>query len=140
VRFGATHTATLEDLKVATAEITGGRGFDYAFEVVGKSAAIRTAWRLARLGGDVIVVGAGDAGDTVSFSAFELLFEGKTLHSSLYGASDMRRDVGMLVELWRAGKLDVEGLISRRITFGELNGALTALASGEVIRQIATFE
>ncbi len=138
-RFGATHAATLEGVEQAKADLTGGKGFDYAFEVVGKSAAIRTAWQLARRGGDVIVVGAGAADDTVQFSAFELLFEGKTLHSSLYGGSDMRRDISMFVELWRAGRLDIEGLISRRIKFDELNEAVTSLASGEVIRQIVTF-
>ena len=74
------------------------------------------------------------------FSAFELLFEGKTLHSSLYGGSDMRRDVARFVKLWRAGKLEIEGLISRRITFGELNEAVTSLANGEVIRQVVTFD
>ena len=140
LRFGATHAATLDGLEQAKAELTGGKGFDYAFEVVGKSAAIRTAWQLARRGGDVIVVGAGAADDRVPFSAFELLFEGKTLHSSLYGGSDMRRDVARFVKLWRAGKLEIEGLISRRITFGELNEAVTSLANGEVIRQVVTFD
>jgi S-(hydroxymethyl)glutathione dehydrogenase / alcohol dehydrogenase len=138
-RFGATDVATLDGLQQAKAELTGGKGFDYAFEVVGKSAAIRTAWQLTRRGGDVIVVGAGAADDTVPFSAFEMLFEGKNILSSLYGGSNLRSDIPRFVELWRAGLLDIEGLISRRIKFDELNEAITSLAGGEVIRQIVTF-
>ncbi|HKB29841.1 MAG TPA: alcohol dehydrogenase catalytic domain-containing protein [Streptosporangiaceae bacterium] len=139
-RFGATHVCTPDGLDQAKFEVTGGQGFDYAFEVVGKSGAIRTAWQLARRGGDVIVVGAGAADDNVPLSAFELLFEGKNILSSLYGGSDLRYDVGRFVDLWRAGLLDIEGLISRRIKFDELNDAVTSLANGEVVRQIVTFD
>ena len=95
--------------------------------MVGRAATIRSAWRLARRGGTVIVVGAGDRADSVPFSAFELLFEGKKLLSSLYGGCDLRRDIPRFVGLWRAGLLDIEGLISSRIGFDELNDAVTAL-------------
>ena len=58
----------------------------------------------------------------------------------MYGGSDLRYDVGRFIDLWRAGKLDLEGLISRRIKFDELNDAVASLAKGEVIRQIVTFD
>ena len=140
LELGATHVATPDDADQAKKELTGGKGFDYAFEVVGRSATIRSAWRLARRGGDVIIVGAGDRSDSVPFSAFELLFEGKNLLSSLYGGCDLRRDVDRFVGLWRAGRLDIEGLISRRIKFEELNDAVTALRQGTVVRQVVTFD
>jgi S-(hydroxymethyl)glutathione dehydrogenase / alcohol dehydrogenase len=139
-RFGATHTATLESLDEAKGLLTGGAGFDYTFEVVGKAAAITTAWQATRRGGEVIVVGAGAADDNVELSAFSLLFDGKTLKSSLYGGCDLKRDVPMFVDLWRAGKLDIEGLVTRRIRFDELNDAIRALANGEVIRQVVLFD
>jgi S-(hydroxymethyl)glutathione dehydrogenase/alcohol dehydrogenase len=130
---------TPDEAEQARKDLTGGRGFDYAFEVVGVSATIRAAWRLARRGGDVIVVGAGDRFDSVPFSAFELLFDGKRLLSSLYGGCDLRRDVPRLVSMWRAGLLDIEALITRRIAFGDLNDAIGALRRGDVIRQVVTF-
>jgi S-(hydroxymethyl)glutathione dehydrogenase/alcohol dehydrogenase len=140
LELGATHTATPDGAEQARKELTGGKGFDYAFEVVGRSATIRAAWRLARRGGDVIVVGAGARDDSVPFSAWELLFDGKNLLSSLYGGCDLRRDLPRLVGLWRAGRLDIEGLITRRISFGELNDAVRALRQGDVIRQVVTFD
>jgi S-(hydroxymethyl)glutathione dehydrogenase/alcohol dehydrogenase len=138
-RFGATHTATLETFAETTGLLTGG-GFDYVFEVVGKSAAIQTAWQATRRGGDVIVVGAGAAEDNWSMNAFSLLFEGKSLKSSLYGGCDLKRDIPLFVDLWRAGKLDLESLITRRIKFEELNDAVVALTSGDVIRQVVLFD
>ena len=138
--FGATHTATLDNLAETNGLLTLGQGFDYVFEVVGKSAAINTAWSVTRRGGEVIVVGAGAADDTWSQNAFSLLFEGKTLKSSLYGGCDLKRDIPLFVDLWRAGKLDLESLISRRIRFEELNDAVEALTNGDVIRQVVQFD
>ena len=139
-QFGATHTATPDNLEETKGLLTGGAGFDYAFEVVGKAAAITTAWQVTRRGGDVIVVGAGAADDKFEMSAFSLLFEGKNLKASLYGGTDLKRDVPIFVDLWRSGKLDIESLITRRIRFGELNDAVRALANGEVIRQVVLFD
>jgi Zn-dependent alcohol dehydrogenase len=139
LRLGATRAVTPDEAEAARQDLTGGAGFDYAFEVVGRAATIRSAWMLARRGGEVIVVGAGDRGDPVQFSAWELLFDGKNLRSSLYGGCDLQRDVPRFVRLWRAGRLDIEGLISRRITFGELNEAVAALRDGDAIRQVVTF-
>src|SRR4051812_36975573 len=42
--FGATHAVTPDGLAAAVAELTGGDGFDYAFEVVGRSETVRSAW------------------------------------------------------------------------------------------------
>jgi S-(hydroxymethyl)glutathione dehydrogenase/alcohol dehydrogenase len=139
-RFGATHTAAPDDLEETKALLTGGAGFDYAFEVVGRSAAIGTAWNAARRGGDVIVVGAGAADHEWRQNAFALLFDGKSLKPSLYGGCDLKRDIPLFVDLWRAGKLDLDGLISRRIGFGELNDAVRALTDGDVIRQVVLFD
>jgi Zn-dependent alcohol dehydrogenase len=139
-KFGATHTATPDQVDELKNLLTGGQGFDYGFEVVGKSVTIRAAWQLTRRGGDVIVVGAGAVDDNVQFNAFELLFDGKNLRSSLYGSSDLRRDVPRFVALWRSGKLDLESLITRRIRFEELNDAIATLERGEAIRQIVLFD
>lgn len=139
-QFGATHTATLDDLAETNGLLTLGQGFDYVFEVVGKAAAIQTAWQITRRGGDVIVVGAGAADDNWEMSAFSLLFEGKSVKASLYGGCDLRRDIPLFVDLWRAGKLDIERLITRRIRFEELNDAVRSLNSGDQIRQVVLFD
>lgn len=139
-QFGATHTTMPDGLEEAKGLLTGGAGFDYTFEVVGRSAAITTAWNATRRGGDVIVVGAGAIDDEWSQSAFALLFDGKSLKASLYGGCDLKRDIPLFVDLWRAGKLDIDGLISRRIRFEDLNDAVRALRDGDVIRQVVLFD
>jgi S-(hydroxymethyl)glutathione dehydrogenase/alcohol dehydrogenase len=139
-KVGATHAVTPEQVPDALNELTGGGGFDYAFEVVGKSATIQSTWQLARQGGDVIVVGAGAMDDMVSISAFSLLFEGKNLLSSLYGEADVRHDFPYFAKLHKAGLLDLESMISSRIRLTDLNDAVAALKGGEVLRQIVLMD
>ncbi|MDF5756429.1 Zn-dependent alcohol dehydrogenase [Spongiactinospora sp. TRM90649] len=140
VKLGATHACAPDDLGAGLAEATGGQGVDHSFEVVGKAAAIKTAWKAARRGGDVIVVGAGAADDLFSMSAFNLLFEGKNLLSSLYGEADVRRDFPLFAALWKAGRLDLESMISARITLADLNDAVAALRAGEALRQMVVMD
>lgn len=139
-RFGATHAVTPDQVAELHGSLTASQGWDYAFDVVGAPATIRAAWDNARRGGTVVVVGAGRGDAMVQFSAQELFLHDKRLLGSFYGGADVRRDYPKLLSLWRAGKLDLEGMISRRITLDEINDGLQALRDGaNVIRQIVTF-
>ncbi len=134
-RFGATHTAGPDDLSDVRAAVVP-EGFDHSFDVVAVPRTLRAAWSVTRRGGSVIVVGAGRAEDQAVFSPFELLFEGKRILPSLYGSAEPHRDFPRLLALWRAGRLDIEGMISRRLRLDQAGAALAALGSGDVIRQV----
>ena len=139
-RFGATHTAPPEELDRMIAELTGGRGFDHAFENVGLPETIRSAWSAARRGGKVIVTGLGGRAQTVPFDAHELSFDGKTLIGNVGGSVHARRDFTRYLELWRLGKLDLEGLITDRIELDDAITALEALNSRQdLARQVIVF-
>jgi S-(hydroxymethyl)glutathione dehydrogenase/alcohol dehydrogenase len=138
--FGATHAVTPDGVAELHATLTASQGWDYTFDVVGAPPTIRSAWDNARRGGTVVVVGAGRADSMVQFSAQELFLHDKRLLGSFYGGADVRRDYPMLLALWKAGKLDLDGMISKRITLDEINEGLQALRDGaNVIRQIVTF-
>jgi S-(hydroxymethyl)glutathione dehydrogenase / alcohol dehydrogenase len=139
-RFGATHATLPEGLDSLRAEITGGEGFDYAFEVIGTPGTIRAAWDATRRGGTTVVVGAGSATAMVEFSAYELFFMERRLLGSLYGSANVKTDFGRLLRLWREGKLDLEGLITQRIDLSEVNEAFEALKRGEVLRTVIEFK
>ncbi len=138
--FGATHAVTPDGLAELHASLTASQGWDYTFDVVGVPPTIRSAWDNARRGGTVVVVGAGRADSMVEFSAQELFLHDKRLLGSFYGGADVHRDYPRLLALWQAGRLDLESMISRRITLEEINDGLQALRDGaNVIRQIVTF-
>ncbi|KAB2343285.1 zinc-binding dehydrogenase [Actinomadura rudentiformis] len=140
VRFGATHVTTPDGLAALQAELTAGRGFDYAFEAVGRSATLTAAWDATRRGGDVVLVGAGAVDDQWQVDMFSLLFLGKNVLSSMYGTADIERDTRRWTDLWRRGRLDLDGVISDRIRFEDLNDAVDALRTGTALRQVVMFD
>jgi S-(hydroxymethyl)glutathione dehydrogenase/alcohol dehydrogenase len=137
--FGATDVATPDGLADARQRITGGEGFDFALECIGSSKTIRATYDAIRRGGVAVVVGVGRIEDMVQFSAFELFYSSKTLRSSVYGDAQVRTFMPELLSLWKAGKLDLESMISRRIQLDEVNDAFRAMQAGEVIRTVIDF-
>ena len=138
-RFGATHAVKPDDLPAAQGEITGGDGFDYAFEAIGSPATMRAAFDATRRGGTTCIIGVGAPDKMLQFSAFEIFFAEKNFTGSYYGSADVRVDFHQMLRLWRNGRLDLEGMISRRLGLEDINEAVEALMSGQVIRQVISF-
>ncbi|KOG89747.1 Zn-dependent alcohol dehydrogenase [Streptomyces varsoviensis] len=134
LRFGATEAVAPDGLADAKARVTGGEGFDYVFEVVGKSATARTAYENTRRGGTLCVVGAGAMDDNFQVNMFELFFDEKKILPSLYGGGDVLRSYERSIALWRAGRIDLEGLITHRVRLTEINDALDQMRTGEALR------
>jgi S-(hydroxymethyl)glutathione dehydrogenase/alcohol dehydrogenase len=139
LKFGATHAVKPDGVDSARASVTGGEGFDYAIECVGRPELIRKSFDVTRRGGTAVIVGVGRMTESVQFNAFELFFNEKNLKGSMYGSANVRVDFDRLLRLWKAGKLDLEGMISRRIKLGEVNEAFGAMQRGEVIRSVIEY-
>ncbi|MFE2111632.1 alcohol dehydrogenase catalytic domain-containing protein [Kitasatospora sp. NPDC059463] len=135
--FGATEALAPEELKAVAKGLPGG-GFDYVFEAVGRSATVRAGYGAARRGGAVVVIGAGAQDDLASFSMGELFFNEKRLLPSLYGGAPLTRTVALVVELWRAGRIDLAGMITHRVALADVNEALAQMRGGEALRTVVT--
>lgn len=134
---GATDFLVADDaLTRAIRERTGGRGVDHAIECVGRSGTIRTAWRSARRGGQVIVVGMGGKDDLVTLSALDIFHSARTLRSSVYGSSDPEREVPELARAVLDGSLDLRPLVTHRITLDGASDAFERMARGEGGRSV----
>ncbi|HEY9524043.1 MAG TPA: Zn-dependent alcohol dehydrogenase [Thermopolyspora sp.] len=134
---GATHFLPAEDgLVKRVRELTGGRGADHAFECVGSRVTIRTAWDSVRRGGQCTVVGVGGRDDTVTFNALELFHFNRTLTSSVYGSCDPDRDIPLLAEQIRLGRLDLDPLITHRIGLDGVGAAFERMAAGHGARSL----
>ncbi len=138
-RFGATHATTPEGLEALKAELTAGEGFDFAFEVIGLSSTIRAALDAIRKGGTATVVGVGRAEDTLEISPLEFLLKEPRILGCMYGSSHVATDYQRFLDFWQAGKLDLEGLISKHISIEDVPSAFEAMERGEVIRSVISF-
>jgi S-(hydroxymethyl)glutathione dehydrogenase/alcohol dehydrogenase len=118
--------------------LTGGRGADYAFEVIGLPETINQAWATARRGGSVVVVGAPRMDSQVTLGGFGLFYEEKKLLGCLYGSAQVRRDFPRFVGLVETGRLDIADMVSATIGLDDVNDAFRAMQAGEVIRSVIT--
>jgi S-(hydroxymethyl)glutathione dehydrogenase/alcohol dehydrogenase len=134
LRFGATEVVSPDELADAKQRITGGEGFDYVFEVVGKSATARTAYESTRRGGTLCIVGAGAMDDNFQVNMFELFFDEKRILPSMYGGGDVLRSYERAIALWRAGRIDLESMITHRVQLAGINDALGQMRTGEALR------
>ncbi|MFD7712249.1 Zn-dependent alcohol dehydrogenase [Streptomyces sp. NPDC059785] len=134
LRFGATQAVAPDELPAAKQRITADEGFDYVFEVVGKSATARIAYENTRRGGTFVVVGAGAMDDFLQLNMFELFFDEKRILPSMYGGGDVVRSYERTVALWRAGRIDLESLITHRVPLAGINEALDQMRTGTALR------
>jgi Zn-dependent alcohol dehydrogenase len=142
VRFGATDAIdpTATDVASATHDLTGGIGADYAFEAAGRAALIDTGLQATRMGGTVVIVGVPPLGESMAINPIAMFqtFEKKLL-GCLLGSVNARRDIPLLVALWQAGRLDLEGLVTARRPLDQVNEAMDDLRAARGIRTVLTF-
>ncbi len=127
------------DAEKAIRGLTGKRGVDFAFEAVGRSATIKTAWRSTRRGGTAVVVGVGRLDDELSFNALELFYQARTLIGCYYGSVDPAVDIPRLIDLHRSGALDIAALVGTPIDLADIDAAFVAMEEGRGARSVVTF-
>ncbi len=137
-RFGATDLVdpTTTDLVARTRELTGV-GADYAFDAVGRASLIDAGLRATRPGGTVVCVGAAPLEEaiTIAPAALFTITEKKLLGCTL-GSCNSLREIPRLIDLWRAGRLDLEALVTARRPLGEIDIAMDDLRSGRGVRTV----
>ncbi|MCF1592337.1 zinc-binding dehydrogenase [Streptomyces muensis] len=139
--LGATHAIdpTAENHAESVRAHTGGRGVDVAFEAVGSSATIAQTFRATRVGGTTIVLGLPTPGDPVGLDATEFVFGSKALVGSVAGGGDPRRLIPVIVGWAEDGRIDLAGMVTRRIGLEDVQEAMDAMDRGEGIRSVIVF-
>jgi len=139
-QFGATDVvdASQCDPVERVRELTG-RGVEHAFEAIGLKQTAEQAWGMLCTGGTATVIGMIPIGTKVEIDGWELLRE-KKLQGSMMGSNRFRIDMPRYVEFYLSGKLELDALISTRITLDDINDAMAALRTGEVARQVIMFD
>jgi S-(hydroxymethyl)glutathione dehydrogenase/alcohol dehydrogenase len=134
--FGATHLVDARDggALETVQSLTGGLGAEVAFEASGRIEALQEAVSLVRRAGTVIAVGAPPFGAHLQLEALPFVMSDKTLRGTLYGSADFGIDVPRLIDLYRAGKLKLDELITREFALDEIGEAVAAAEQGRVAR------
>ena len=139
--FGATHTinAVKQNPVQQIIELTGDTGVDYAFETIGKIETMEQAYEsVTKYGGYVNIVGVPPYGGKISIDAYPL-HDGKCLVGASGGQTQKEKDFPKYIELYFAGKLKMDELITHRFGLDEINNAFQAMEKGELGRAIVEF-
>jgi S-(hydroxymethyl)glutathione dehydrogenase / alcohol dehydrogenase len=137
---GATdYVVASEDTAREIRGLTGKQGVDVAVECVGRAVTIRAAWESTRRGGRTTVVGIGGKDQQVTFNALEIFHWGRTLSGCVYGNSDPARDLPVLADHVRAGRLDLGGLVTARIGLAGIPAAFDDMLAGRGGRALVVF-
>jgi S-(hydroxymethyl)glutathione dehydrogenase/alcohol dehydrogenase len=136
--LGATHAIdpSVDDAFMAVRELTGGRGADYAFEVIGLETTLQQAFSFTRRGGTTVAVGVHKLGSDVAIPSWTLVSEERRLLGSWYGSSQVRREIPRMIEFATDGRLDLASMVSRTVGLDDVNEAFRAMEAGEVIRTV----
>ncbi|TCN49875.1 S-(hydroxymethyl)glutathione dehydrogenase/alcohol dehydrogenase [Rhodococcus sp. SMB37] len=141
--FGATHTfASLEEAAPVIGEITWGAMADVTIITVGEihGDMIAPALAVTAKGGQVVVVGMGDARDTeVTMSLFELTLLQKRVQGAIFGGVGPRSQIPKLLELYRNDQLELDGLVTKTYKLEDINEGYADMLAGKNLRGVIVY-
>jgi Zn-dependent alcohol dehydrogenase len=140
-KFGATHTvnSSNDDPGSAVRAATGGRGADYVFVTVGAKAAVDQALSLVAPAGAVVLVGMPATGVMTEIDPGTIADLNQRILGSKMGGARIQTDIPMLIDLYRAGRLKLDELISGRYPLADINKAIASVKRGEALRNVIVF-
>lgn len=138
--FGATHCLLSDDRVVAEIQkLSEGRGADHTFESVGIPALQETAIAAVRPGGICTLVGITPQDSETKFHGQVITMSERKIRGSLYGSINPARDFHLFLDLYMAGKLKLEELVTNRYRLEQINEAYASMLTGDVARGVIVF-
>jgi S-(hydroxymethyl)glutathione dehydrogenase/alcohol dehydrogenase len=134
--LGADHmiNASKDDPQAQIMELTNG-GADYAIECIGNVEVMAKAMGSIHNGGKCVIAGMASIDSVLSIAPYEFLL-GKTITGSVQGSIKPFVDIPRYVDLYMAGRLPVDKLVTKTFNLDEINDAFEAMEKGEGIRSV----
>jgi S-(hydroxymethyl)glutathione dehydrogenase/alcohol dehydrogenase len=140
-QFGATDTIDPSggDPVTQVRDLFSGGGVDYSFEAIGLKSTVEQAYAILKKAGTATIIGMLPPGTTIELPASGFLRE-KKMQGSVMGSSRFRQDMPRYVELYLAGRLKLDELVSRRIGLDAINDGYESMKRGDVARSVIVFD
>jgi len=115
-------------------------GVDFAYEATGIPACIEQAVRMVNYGGTATTIGLPAADDHVHLNLGNIdtgvYWNKAALHVCHAGDTLPSHDFPLLAQLYLQGKLNLDGMVSRKITLNDVEDAFHEMETGNVIRSV----
>lgn len=143
-RFGATHSfATMEEAGDLARQLSNGQGADSAIVTVGivRPEHVGQAFAAIRKGGTAVVTGMGpNSGSEVPIDLTELTLYQKRIQGSLFGQCNPTSDILSLLDMYRAGALRLDEMITRTYSLDEIGQGYEDMHAGINLRGVVLFD
>ncbi len=139
--FGATDVLdpTAVDVVGEVTRMVPG-GVDTAFDAVGSAALVEAALACICNGGEAVIVGAAPLDENLEINPLSMMFSEKSVKGTLLGSSNSIRDIPRLVDLWQAGRLPLDQMVTARRPLAEVNEAIEDAEAGKGLRTVLLME
>lgn len=134
--------ATAEEAHNLVMEITHGVGADKSLVITDLVQVETTTAALDVIskGGTTVIVGLnGLSAKNIQYASQAITLNEKTIKGTLYGSCSPNSDVPKLLELYRAGKLELDSQVTKSYSIDQVNEAYQDLRDGKNIRGILDF-
>ena len=144
-KLGATHSFTdLAEAADLARDLTDGQGADSAIVTIAGPTGedVAAAFDAVSKGGTVVVTGMASHHTPPGIPVNLLLLAGyeKRIQGCLFGMCSPSVDILRQIDLYRAGRLELDELVTRRYPLASINEAVDDLLAGRNIRGVVVHE
>ena len=149
-KFGMTHfvnpsklpegqTVTQAIIELTKTEKDQFGGVDYSFDATGNVKVMRDALECSHRGWGVsVIIGVAPAGAEISTRPFQLV-TGRVWKGTAFGGAKGRTDVPKIVDWYMDGKVEIDPMITHKLTLDEINKGFDLMHEGKSIRAVVEF-
>jgi alcohol dehydrogenase (nicotinoprotein) len=144
MELGATHAVgTIEEAGEIARSVTNGNGADTTIVTAGlvEEDVVTGAFHATGKGGTVVLTGVNRLDvDSVKLPSALLTLFGKSIKGSLLGDCNPTSDIPLLLDLYQAGRLELDGLITKTYSLEQVNDGIDDLLGGANLRGVIVHE
>ncbi|SHN18069.1 NDMA-dependent alcohol dehydrogenase [Cryptosporangium aurantiacum] len=141
--MGATHVAgSWDEAPAVVQEATYGRGVDRFISTMGRGEGRLISKSLAMTAkrGRLVVTNIHPAAErSISVSLMDLTLNEKQIVGTLYGSANPRADIPKVIDLWVAGQVDLDAVVSKTYSLDEINEGYADMRTGNYLRGVLRY-
>ena len=141
-KFGMTDFVNPKDISgdiVAHLVALTDGGADYTFDCTGNTDVMRQALESCHRGwGESVIIGVAEAGKEIATRPFQLV-TGRVWKGTAFGGARGRTDIPKIVDWYMNGKIEIDPMITHKLSLEEINKGFDLMHAGESIRSVVVY-
>src|SRR5580692_5160937 len=113
-------------------------GADHVFDFVGLKAVAEQGLAMLGVGGGLYLVGVANPDVEIGMNIFNAIGGQKRVQGVNFGSTNSKHDIPMYADLYLQGRMNLDDLVSKKISLRDVNDGYAALKDGALTRVVVT--